>query len=126
MSRGGMQSQTVKDSIVALGDNIFETGSINVAAGATIKKGVVLYREVDSKFAPVTDAATQKPCAVNPADIKNEGSAAADLSLRAIIAGPVRADLLTINGIKTTAAQNDMLRAYSIIPEKQNDISHTS
>ncbi len=126
MSRGRIQSQTVENSVVALGDNTFETGSINVAAGATIKKGVVLYRVADSKFAPVTDSAAEKPCAVNPADIINEGSAAADLSLRAIIAGPVRADLLTINGVKTTSAQNDLLRNYSIIPEKQNDISRTS
>jgi hypothetical protein len=126
MSRGGIQSQIVENSMVALGDNDFETGLINVAAGATIKRGVVLYRGAGGKFAPVTDTATQKPSAVNPADIENKGSAAADLSIRAIIAGRVRADLLTINGIVTTAEQNDMLRDYSIIPERQNDISRTS
>ena len=125
MSRGGIQSQVVENSVVALGDNIFETGLINVPGNSTIKKGTVLQRLASGKFAPVTDTEDETPLAVNPFDIPNPAANAADLSIRAIISGPVRADLLLIGGEETTAAENDMLRVYTIIPVKQNDISRT-
>ena len=124
MSRGGIKSQTVENSVVGLGGNEFETGLINVPATSIIKKGTVLFRS-GSKFAPVTDLEEETPVAVNPFDIENPGSAAADMSFRAIIFGPVRADLLTIDGVATTDAQNDAIRCHaSIIPIKVNDISH--
>jgi hypothetical protein len=143
--RGETTEQVVDNSVVALGGNDFETGVINVGAGATVKKGVVLKRAGD-KFAPVTDTspvtitadvdgdetaipipgtAVDVPAAVNPFDITNPGESAADMSIRALISGAVRADLLTINGEKITAAQGDMLRNYGIIPVKVADLSRT-
>ena len=124
MSRGGIETQIIENSEVGLGDNEFETGLITVPGNSKIKKGVVLKR-AGSKFAPVTNTATEKPVAVNPKEIENKNAAPADLSLRAIISGPVRADLLLIGNNVTTDDQNDMLRATSIIPIKQNDISRT-
>jgi hypothetical protein len=141
--RGGITEQVVDNSVVALGDNDFETGIINVGAGATIKKGIVLKRAGD-KFAPVLDTSpititadvdgtgtqipipgttADTPVAVNPFDISNPGNAAADMSIRALVSGPVRADLLTINGNGITDAQGDMLRDYGIIPVKVADLS---
>jgi hypothetical protein len=125
MSRGGITTQIVDNSVVALGDNEFETGLINVPGNSTIKKGTVLRRLGTGKFAPVTDTEEETPIAVNPFDIPNTEAAARDLSIRAIISGPVRADLLLIDGEETTVFENDMLRAYTIIPVKQNDISRT-
>jgi hypothetical protein len=142
--RGGITEQVVDNSVVALGGNDFETGVITVEAGATIKKGVVLKR-AGNKFAPVVDTspititadvdgdetqipipgtAVDTPVAVNPFDITNPGTAA-DLSIRALISGPVRADLLTINGGAIDAKQGDMLRNYGIIPVKAADLSRT-
>lgn len=123
MSRGGITSTVVENSVVPLGDNEFKTGVINVPANTTIKKGVVLKRD-GTKFAPVVNS-SDKPIAVNPFDVPNTTNTAADLSIRAIISGPVRADLLTINGEATTDAQNDMLRDMSIVPVDVNDISRT-
>jgi hypothetical protein len=124
MSRGGIKSQTVENSVVGLGGNEFETGSITVAAKSVIKKGTVLKR-VLAGFAPLADSSTEKPVAVNPFDIENDSAASKDLSFRALISGPVRADLLTVNGAKTTDAENDLLKGTSIIPIKVQDISHT-
>ncbi|MCL2138684.1 MAG: hypothetical protein FWH41_04040 [Treponema sp.] len=125
MSRGGMKSQTVDNSVVALGDNEFETGSIAVPGGSIINKGVVLKRE-GNKFAPLTDSEEEIPVAVNPFDIPNTASSAADLSIRAIISGPVRASLLSINGEPLTNEEFDMLRDHAtIIPVKDHDISRT-
>jgi hypothetical protein len=144
-ARGGITEQVVENSVVALGGNDFETGVINVAAGTTIKKGVVLKR-AGNKFVPVVDTspititadvggtatqipvpgtAVDAPVAVNPFDILNPGTAAADMSIRALISGPVRADLLTIDGGSITDAQGDMLRDYGIIPVKVADLSRT-
>jgi hypothetical protein len=141
--RGGITEQVVENSVVALGGNNFETGIINVAAGATIKKGVVLKR-AGNKFAPVVDTSPititadvsntpaqipipgttiDTPVAVNPFDISNPGNAAADMSIRAIVSGPVRADLLPIDGGGITDAQGDMLRDYGVIPVKVADLS---
>lgn len=145
MSRGGIRTEIVENSEVALGGNLYETGLITVPAGGTIKKGTVLKRE-NGKFAPVMDtepqtisvdvsgepedvpvpgSVTDVPVAVNPFDIPNPAAASADLSIRALISGPVRADLLTIADETTTDVQNDMLRNYGIIPIKVNDISWT-
>jgi hypothetical protein len=125
MSRGGIRSHTVESSVVCLGNNEFETGSINVAANAIIKKGTVLKR-VGEKFAPISNIETETPVAINPFDIENTSNAAADMSMRACICGNVRADLLTANGVTTTPAQNDKIRASTAcIPLTVNDISHT-
>jgi hypothetical protein len=126
-NRGGIQSQIVESSEVGLGGNEFETGLINVAANATIKKGTVLKRN-GTKFEPVTDIDAETPVAINPKDITNSGGAAADMSFRAIIFGPVRADVLKIGDVAVTnPAHFDKIRANALcIPMVQNDISRTS
>ena len=124
MSRGKVKSRVVENSVVGLGGNEFETSLIAVTANSVIKKGTVLSRD-GNKFKPVDPAASEKPVAVNPFDIPNEGDAQANMSFRAIISGPVRADMLLINGVNTTDAENDMLRGASLIPIKTNDISRT-
>jgi len=122
--RTGIQSEVVESSVVALGNNEYETGMINVPANSIIKKGTVLTR-TDNKFAPLTDISEETPIAVNPFDIENKNSSAADMSLRAIISGNVRADLLTIDDTVITTAEKDLIRnKTTIIPIKVNDISH--
>jgi len=127
MSRGGIRSQTVDNSVVALGGNEFETGSITVAAGDTVKAGALLKRDGALKFAPVADLGADTPVAVNPFEIANKGNTAADMSVRAIIFGPVRADMLNVKGLPVTSpACFDKIRANALcIPIHVNDISRT-
>lgn len=73
----------------------------------------------------IPGSVTDVPVAVNPFDIANPGTAPADCAIRALISGPVRADLLTINGAAISADQGDMLRNYGIIPVKVTDLSRT-
>jgi hypothetical protein len=138
---GGMKTTNVENKVVAIGDNLFESGIINIAAGATVKAGTVLKRDVDGKFAPAIDTEYNPglpadgggweippspgdiPIAVMPFDIENLGTAAADYGFRAIVSGRVRADMLTVNGQPTTTEQNDRLRSYAIIPVKVKDLS---
>jgi len=138
-NRNGVQEQIVENQVVGLGGNQFETGKINVAANTVIEKGTVLERQGD-QFVPATvletsftadsDSATititvPKKVVINPFDIQNKGAAAADMSLRAIISGPVRADLLKIDGRITTGAENDIIRGSAIIPIIVHDVSRT-
>jgi hypothetical protein len=143
--RGGTKTEIVYNPVVPLGNNLYETGIITVPAESVIKAGVVLCR-ASGKFAPVTDispatinvdvsgtpadvpipgTSKQVPVAVNPFDIENPGNAAADMSIRALISGQVRADLLTIDGGPITADAADMLRNYGILPIRTNDLSRT-
>ena len=48
----GMEVKNVSNKVLALGNNEFESGVINVSGGATIAKGTVLKRNADGKFAP--------------------------------------------------------------------------
>jgi len=127
MSRGGIKTQIVESSVVGLGGNEFETGSITVAANTTILKGAVLKRDGAGKFALVTDLSAETPVAINPFDIPNPTAAAAELSMRGMIFGPVRADLLHVNGTPVTSpAFLDKIRANTLcVPIKANDISRT-
>jgi len=127
MSRGGVKKQIVESSVVGLGGNEFETGSITVAANTTISKGAVLKRDGAGKFALVTDLTAETPVAINPFDIPNPTAAAAELSMRGIIFGPVRADLLHVNGTPVTSpALLDKIRANALcVPIMANDISRT-
>jgi hypothetical protein len=143
----GMVVTNVKNKVVAIGDNWFESGLINIASAASVKAGTVLKRDTNGKFAPVVKTETTPgthgvpadgggwqteptdpvpgdiPVAVMPYDLENLGNADADYGFRAIVSGRVRADMLTINGNSTTAAQNDLLRSCGIIPVKVTDLS---
>ena len=124
MSRGGITRNVVDRSVVGLGGNQFETNVINVAANATISKGTILRRK-GNKLEAATSLDSTTPFFVNPFDITNDSGSVADLSLRAIIFGPVRADLLRLNGEFLTDEQNDFLRHSGITPIKAHDISLT-
>ena len=125
MSRGGIRTQDVESKAVGLGGNEFETGVINVAAGVTVLAGSILKRDATGKFTLVTDLAVDTPVAINPFDIPNPGGVAADMSLRAIVYGRVRADMLNVNGLPVTSpAFFDKIRANTLcIPIQVNDIS---
>jgi hypothetical protein len=125
----GIKTEVVTSRVLMLGDNEFQSGVINIAAGAAVKAGTVLKRNNDGKFAPVVstepadDVPGDVPTAVMPFDITNDKEAAADLGFRALVAGRVRADMLRIGGAPTTTAQNDMLRSAGILPVKVTDLS---
>jgi hypothetical protein len=115
----------VKNKIFFLGDNEFETGILKVPASGTVPLGAFLLRGADGKFEAVTNTGTQTPVAVNPVEIKNTAAAPAEIPFRAMIAGRVRFDLLSVNGGEITDAQADMIRRYGNIPKKLTDISWT-
>jgi hypothetical protein len=137
-----IKSHTVTNKALFLGDNEYETGLLTVSAGGTVPAGALLKR-VNGKFSPVVntspveinvgDTGTKNvpipgvpadiPVAVNPVEIKNPGGAAVDIPFRALVAGKVRADMLSVNGQPVTEAQSDMLRSYGILPRKVTDIS---
>lgn len=131
-----MKSEVINNRTLQLGDNEYESGNITLAAGAELNIGVVLKRLASGSFAPVLDTDPVEidsepvpgvpvdiPVAVNPAYIKNEGAASANIGFRPLIKGRVRRDMLTINGAAITDEQADMLRNYGIIPVKGYDIS---
>jgi hypothetical protein len=144
---GGMKIENVTNRVVLLGDNHFESGIINIAAGATVAEGTVLKRDADGKFAPVINTDTtpgthgtpasgggweaeptdpvpgDAPVAVMPFSITNNKAAAADFGFRALVDGRVRLDMLRINGNPITAAQSDMLRGVGILPVKVTNLS---
>jgi hypothetical protein len=142
-----MRVENVTGRVVLLGDNYFESGAINIAAGGTVAEGTVLKRNADGKFAPVVNTETTPgthgtpasgggwdeepidpvpgdvPAAVMPFDITNDKPAAADLGFRALVQGRVRRDMLRINGEPITDAQSDMLRGVGILPVKVTNLS---
>ena len=129
MSRGGIRTETNESKAVGLGGNEFETGVLNVAANTTIPAGALLKRDAGgSKFTLVTDLTADTPVAINPFDIPNKTAAAKDMSLRAMIFGPVRADMLNVNGLPVTSpVLFDKIRANTLcVPIQINDISRTS
>jgi hypothetical protein len=115
---GGVTFNAVNNRVVGIGDNKFESGSISVAAGATVAAGAALSRAADGKFQvaqTTTGDDAEVILAVNPFDFKNEGTATAVLGFRAIIGGEVRKDMVTVGGVAVTTEQADMLRDYGII-----------
>jgi hypothetical protein len=140
---GGVNFDTIENKALQLGNNKFEQGIINVAANSTVKGGTILKRE-GTKFAVATDTPPNPgnpadgggwatppspgdiPVAVMPFDIRNDGSAAADMGFRALIGGMVRRDLLNLNGEGITDAQADALRNYGIIAVESTDVSRVN
>lgn len=122
---GDIKIRNVENKIFLLGNNEFETGVLTVPAGSAVPQGAFLKRGTGGKFSAVTNTATETPVAVNPVEIKNEGTAPADIPLRVMIGGRVRFDMLSVNGQPITDAQADMIRLYGIIPKKVTDISWT-
>jgi hypothetical protein len=137
-----IKSRAVTNKALFLGDNEYETGVLTIPATGTVPAGALLKRE-NGKFAPVVNTSPVEinvgdtdtvnvpvpgvpadiPVAVNPIEISNPGNAAADIPFRALVAGKVRADMLSVNGQPITDAQSDMLRSYGILPRKVTDIS---
>ena len=124
----GMKAHDVVNKALLLGDNHFETGAINLAAGAEIKEGAFLKRGTGKYFLKVTTTSgddAEEPVAILAVGIKNEGSAATDISIRACIDGKVRADLLNVDGTQATSAQIDLIRKYGIVPIYVTDVSRS-
>jgi hypothetical protein len=121
--RGGIKKKIVGEGVVALGGNEFETGLIEVPANSFVTKGTVLSRALGGNFVKATNSADA--VAVNSIDIVNEDTSAQQISFRALIDGPVRADLLRLSGSVLTAADRDNLRRVGIIPILVHDISRT-
>jgi hypothetical protein len=143
----GMEVTNVSNKILALGDNIYESGYITVPAETTYKAGTVLKRLEQGSFAPVTDtqgtpgthgtpasgggweeAPTDPvpgdvPVAVIPFNIENKKAQEASIGFRALVSGRVRLDMLRINGSSITQGQSDMLRNYGILPVKVTNLS---
>jgi hypothetical protein len=120
-----METHVVENKALLLGDNHFETSSINLTAGQEIKEGAFLARSGNA-FILVTDLDPeegQEPCAIMPVTMKNSGTAAAVQSLRACLDGKVRADLLHVNGTPATKANIDLIRKYGFVPIYTTDIS---
>lgn len=118
-----MEEKRVVNKSLMQGDNEFETGVLTVGAGEIVPAGALLQRGSDGKFTPVTDTEEETPCAVNPVEIKNPGAVAADIPFRAMTAGRVRQDMLSVDGDPITDAQADMIRIYGIRPRKVVDLS---
>jgi hypothetical protein len=143
----GVKTENVSNRTLLLGDNYFESGSMTVGAGVTVKAGTVLKREADGKFAPAENTGATPgshgtpaagggwdtepadsipgdvPIAVVAFDITNERNAPADVGFRALIGGRARSDMLTLGGAPLTPAQRDALRACGIIPLSVKDLS---
>jgi hypothetical protein len=144
-----MKIENVVSRVVMLGGNRFESGIINIAAGAKVTAGTVLKRVAGNTFSPVVSTETTPgthgvpaagggwateptdpipgdvPAAVMPFDIINDKGADGNFGFRAMVEGRVRADMLRIAGNATTPEQNDMLRNVGILPTKVTDLSHT-
>jgi hypothetical protein len=117
-----MKSEVINNRTLQLGNNEYEVGTIDLAAGEELTIGAVLQR-VAAKFAPVTNSASETPVAVNASYIKNESAAPVTVGFRPMISGKVRRDMLTIGGALLTDEETDMLRDYGIIAVKGTDIS---
>ena len=128
-----METRKVENKSLMQGNNEFETGVLTVPAGGTVPAGAFLKREANGKFAAIasTEPADpeepwnfDKPVAVNPVETRNLPAAPADVPFRAMIAGKVRFDMLSVGGQPITDAQADLLRQYAgIIAKKVTDLS---
>ncbi len=120
-----IREETIDTSSMLLGDNEFETSSITIPAGKTVKAGTCLAR-TDDKFAVSelgSGSALSRIAAIATCDIENKGSAEADFPCRVLISGKVRADKLNYNGAEMVPAQLDRCRLAGIIPIKVSDLS---
>ena len=99
------------------GENQFETGTLTLAASASVTEGAFLKRGNGGKFAPVTDTSTETPVALYVGDkLTNSASEAKDFAVRVLISGRVKAGGCHVNGTAATDAQLDMIRSYGIVP----------
>ncbi|MCL2410063.1 MAG: hypothetical protein FWC97_00325 [Treponema sp.] len=111
----------IESKALQLGNNVFEQGTIAVAAATEVKAGTLLKRDGNKKFAVAT--ASDTSLAVVPFDMKNTSTATVNLGFRALIGGLVRKDMLNLNGAALTSAQADGLRDYGIIAVDTTDLS---
>ena len=118
-----METSVVENKALLLGDNFFETGAFNLAAGQELKEGAFLKRGNPGMFELVTDTDEDDPVAINPVTVKNTKAAVVKISLRACIGGKVRADMLNVNGAAVNSDQIDLIRKYGFIPIYANDMS---
>lgn len=120
-----IQVTTIENKSLLLGNNEFETGAITLTAGQQVKEGAFLKRGANNTFELVTSTATEDPVAIVPVNFGNGTTASLKVSLRACIAGKVRADMLHISGTQANKDQIDLIRKYGFIPIYANDVSRT-
>ena len=120
-----VEINVIENKALLQGDNEFETGAITLTAGQQVKEGAFLKRVTDKEFALVVDLSTEDPVAIVPVDFGNNGTTPLKVSLRACIAGKMRADMLHINGTAATRDQIDLIRKFGFIPIYANDVSRT-
>jgi hypothetical protein len=121
---------TIEPIVVAIGNNVHRGEVLTFGSAATVLAGTILARDsVSLKLVPyVIGGATNQngiPKAVTPVDVVATG--AGDVPLRAIISGKVNKNRLIVNadgtGANITAAIEDQLRAYSIVPEQVDQVA---
>lgn len=100
---------------ILLGDNEFESGTLVIANGESVKDGAFLKRNADGSFAVVTDTGTETPVALHvDGELANDSGAEKKFAVRVLTGGRVAASKCHVNGTTPTAAQLDMLRSYGI------------
>jgi hypothetical protein len=130
---GQVKFDTIAEKQVAIGNNKYETGTINMTAGQTIKAGQMLSRLGDDsmKWVLATTASMAQGhngAGVMPFDLTNEGSATANIPFRALVGGDVRKDMLIVNGGPAGIYSSllDYLRDYGIVAVDMTDMSRAS
>ena len=118
-----IQIDIIENKALLLGDNHFETGALILTSGQEIKEGAFLQRGNPGIFELVTDTDTEEPVAIVPVTVKNTLASSLKISLRACIAGKVRADMLHVNGDAVNTDQIDLIRKYGFIPIYTKDVS---
>ena len=127
MSRGGIESREVGGGEVALGGNEYCTVYTTITPGGYLNKGQILVRIGGGDDVEEANKISSNGLhLINPFRIENKTNSTQRMSLRAIVSGPVRADLLRINSEPhPTIGFLDELRRSSIIPVQGHDISRT-
>jgi hypothetical protein len=144
-----VKTHVVTNKSLFLGNNEFESGILTVPVGKTVPAGALLKR-VSGGFSAVVNTNTLEitvpdgegtqnvpipgvpidyPIAVNPEEVKNDGSTV-NIPIRALISGKVRADMLKKNATEDYTFEDpvnvndlDLIRSFGIIAVKVTDVS---
>lgn len=115
--KGNYESEVHGLDNLLLGQNVFESAKLKLAAGASVADGGVVVRDTDGNFIPATAAniATNAPAILVERDgVTNGGAAASTYPVRVCIGGRVKLSLVKVGEDELTDAQCDNLRDYGI------------
>jgi hypothetical protein len=122
----GMKITNVENKVLQLGDCEYGTGTFTVPGSKKYTSGTLLKRGSGEGFAIATTSDTA--IAVLPCDVENTDASPATTSIRALIWGRVRQDLLKYDAAPTvelTPAQRDALRDFGIVARKVTNWAET-